>query len=259
MDPYLEDPQLWSGVHNRLVVYLADQLQPVLQPRYVAAVEERVFVEGPDRQIIPDVSLTQAQAPRGAEPAAAAVAVAEADEPIVVQVPELEIHESYIEILDLRSGRNIVTVIEVVSPTNKYPGSGRDSYLAKQAEVRASTAHLVEIDLLRVGEHVLAVPQWAARGRGPYDYLTCVNRAGGLRDVFHFYPRRLTERLPTIGIPLADDDPDVPLDVQAGIAKVYEAGNYRARIDYQSQSHPPLEGDDRTWAEQLLAQQASGR
>ena len=40
MDPYLEDPQLWPGVHNRLVVYIADELQPRLEPRYLAAVED---------------------------------------------------------------------------------------------------------------------------------------------------------------------------------------------------------------------------
>lgn len=43
MDPYLERPQLWTGVHSRLIVYLADQLEPLLRPRYVSAVEERVY------------------------------------------------------------------------------------------------------------------------------------------------------------------------------------------------------------------------
>src|SRR5205823_5222844 len=55
MDPYLEDPQLWPGVHSRLIVYTADRLQPALRPRYVAAVEERVYLQGPDREVVPDV------------------------------------------------------------------------------------------------------------------------------------------------------------------------------------------------------------
>jgi hypothetical protein len=46
----LEDPQIWSGVLARFIVYLCDQLQPMLRPRYIASVDERVFVEGPDRQ-----------------------------------------------------------------------------------------------------------------------------------------------------------------------------------------------------------------
>ncbi len=250
MDPYLEHPQIWPGVHSRLVVYFADQLQPLLRPRYVAAVEERVFVEGPDRQIIPDVWLRRTGQPeRGPS-----VAVADADEPVLVQVPELEIHESYIEILDRHSGQSVVTVIEVVSPANKFPGPGRDSYLAKQREVRSSTAHLVEIDLLRTGRHVLAVPEWVARGRGPYEYLVCANRAGGLRDLFDLYPRRLRERLPRIRIPLAGDDPDVPLDIQAAMAQVYDAGAYSDRINYQSPCRPPLEAGDQAWADERVKQ-----
>ncbi|MFN4259401.1 MAG: DUF4058 family protein [Gemmataceae bacterium] len=55
MDPYLEDTRLWPGVHNRFVVYLADYLQPQLRPRYIAAVEERVYLEGPEQRIVPDV------------------------------------------------------------------------------------------------------------------------------------------------------------------------------------------------------------
>ena len=223
MDPYLENPQIWPGVHSRLVVYLGDQLQPLLRPRYVAAVEERVFVEGPDREIIPDVWLKRQQEPQRSPNLMAA----EADEPVVVQVSELEVHQPYIQILDLQSRQSVVTVIEVVSPSNKFPGPGRDSYLAKHREVRNSTAHLVEIDLLRTGQHVLAVPEWVARGRVPYDYVVCANRAGGLRDLFDLYPRRLPERLPRIRVPLAGDDPDVPLDVQAGVERVYEAGSYR--------------------------------
>jgi hypothetical protein len=254
MDPYLEDPLLWPGVHSRLVVYLADQMEPLLRPRYVAAVEERVFIEGPDQQIIPDVWLRRSQS--GAE--ASGFAVAEADEPMVVQVPELEIHESYIEILDRHSGQSVVTIIEVVSPSNKFPGAGRDSYLAKQREVRRSTAHLVEIDLLRTGQHVVAVAEWVARGRGPYEYLVCANRAQGRRDLFELYPARLRERLPRIRIPLAEGDPDVPLDVQAALTRVYEAGSYRARINYGSPCQPPLEPDDQTWATEFVGRAISG-
>ncbi len=52
MDPYLEHPILWSSVHMRLIVALANQLRPRVRPRYVASVEERVFIEGPDQERI---------------------------------------------------------------------------------------------------------------------------------------------------------------------------------------------------------------
>ena len=248
MDPYLEDPRFWQGVHGSLVVYLRDILQPKLRPRYVASIEERVYVEGPDRHVRPDVLVRQ---PRPRREQAGGVATLEADAPVIVVAPE-QTHERYVSILDLRAGQRVVTVIEVVSPTNKSAGPGRDSYRSKQEAILSSDVHLVEIDLLRGGPHVLAVPEALARDFGDYDYLTCVNRAEGGRGRYELYPTRLADRLPRIRIPLADDDPDVALDVQAAVAQVYEAGLYRELIDYGRPCKPPLQGDDRAWAENLI-------
>src|SRR5262245_39966363 len=233
MDPYLEHPLLWSGVHASLIVYIRDQLQPLLRPRYVAAIEERVFVEGPEKERIPDVAIKRKRAANGP-----AVAVVEADTPVIVKVPELEIHESFITILDLHSKQKLVAVIEVVSPTNKYEGPGRRSYRSKQREIRQTDVHLVEIDLLRTGRHVVAVPERLARAEGPYDYLACVNRARELREDFELYPRGLRERLPRIRIPLAGDDPDVVLNVQAALEKTYDAGVYADRLEYTRPCRP---------------------
>jgi hypothetical protein len=248
MDPYLEDPQIWQGVHASLAVYIRDQLQPKLRPRYIAALQERVFVEGPDREITPDVWLRRSHDNGGGM----SVALANGEVPIVVQVPALEIHEAYLEILDRQSGMRVVTVIEVVSPTNKFAGPGRKLYSAKQQVVLTSQAHLVEIDLLRAGPHVLAVPEWAARGRCEYHYLTCVSRAKELRDTYELYPRRLPERLPRIRIPLAEGDPDVVLDVQAVLEQAYEAGSYRDRLNYDAPCAPPLSSEDQVWANEQI-------
>jgi hypothetical protein len=66
MDPYLEHPAWWPGVHHRLIVGLADVLGPVLRPNYAVSVEERVYVGIPEdlfilarpRTIVPDVSIS---------------------------------------------------------------------------------------------------------------------------------------------------------------------------------------------------------
>ena len=249
MDPWLEDPPLWPDLHESLIVYLRAQLQPLLRGRYVAAIEQRLYVEGPDRNIAPAVWIRE-RAKRDA--ASRAVTVAEVDEPLVADIEALEVHESYIEIRDLHAGQNVVTVIEVVSPANKCPGPGRKLYKKKQREVRGSETHLVEIDLLRSGRHVLALPEMVARRRATYDYLVSVNRAVGNRGRFQFYPRRLRDRLPRIAVPLTGDDLDVPLDLQAGLARVYEDGAYRDRVDYAKPCHPPLSDEDQAWAADLL-------
>jgi hypothetical protein len=224
-------------------------LQPRLRPRYVAAIEERVYIEVPAHAYQPDVSIRHAEPI--SRPSGGAATVAEVDAPLLIE-GDTEVHEPYLEILDLHGGRQIVAVIEVLSPTNKYAGPGRDSYLAKQREVLQSTTHLVEIDLLRHGPHVLAVPEAAIRDRATrYDYLICVARAGGSRHRFEVYPRALRLRLPRIGIPLAGGDPDVPLDIQALLERVYEAGAYADRIDYRAPCEPPLSPQDQRWADEM--------
>jgi hypothetical protein len=254
MDPYLEDPRLWTGVHASLIVYTRDHLQPLLRPRYIAAIEERVFVEGPDREIIPEVWLKQTRPDRGRQ----GVALAGEDAPVVVRVTTLEVHETSIAILDRQSGQKVVTVIEVVSPANKYPGPGRKSYEEKQKEVLGSDTHLVEIDLVRTGHHVLAVPEWLARGEGPYDYLISANRARKAREEFELYYCSLRRRLPRIRIPLAENDPDAILDLQAVVNQTYEAGSYSDRIDYEAPCRPALVPDDQDWAKQRIREARQG-
>ena len=247
MDPYLEDPRLWPGVHTSLIVYIRDLLQPMLRPRYVAAIEERVYVQGADSERIPDVTIR-----RGKRRAKGSTAVVESDEPVLVRVPAGEVHEAYVTILDSHADEALVAVIEIVSPTNKYAGPGRESYRAKQREVLHSKAHLVEIDLLRTGPHVLAVAEWAARAQADYHYLACVNRAEGERDEFALYARTLRQRLPIIRVPLKPGDADVPLDVQAALERTYEQACYAERLAYDKPCQPPLSPEDQAWANRLL-------
>src|ERR1700722_13802127 len=95
MDPYLEDSHLWPGVHASLIVYIRDFLQPLLRPRYLAAIEERVYLQGTETERSPDVWIR-----RHKKKAKATVATLEADEPVVVKVPGAEIHETYLTILE---------------------------------------------------------------------------------------------------------------------------------------------------------------
>ena len=56
---HVEHPQVWPDVHASFIVYLREYLRPLLGPRYIIAIETRVFVEGPatDHPIIPDASV----------------------------------------------------------------------------------------------------------------------------------------------------------------------------------------------------------
>lgn len=43
MNPYLEQPELWHQVHNRLIVAIGDDLTPQVAPKYRVSIEERVY------------------------------------------------------------------------------------------------------------------------------------------------------------------------------------------------------------------------
>src|SRR6202011_1559181 len=105
----------------------------------------------------------------------------------IERVPFLEVRD--------RQGRELVAVIELLSPSNKRPGEDREQYLAKRRELLRSPAHLVEIDLLRGG------PPMPLEDRPVCDYSVLVSRAER-RPVAAFWPLRLRDRLPVIPIPL---------------------------------------------------------
>ncbi len=242
MDPYLEHPVLSPSIHFRLIAALSDQLGPKLRPRYVASVEERVFVESANDRI-PDVWVQETGSRRRVAPDRSGTAIAT---PLVVEVEQLEIREHYITILDRYRDLGVVTVIELVSPSNKSAGPGRDSYLAKQRELRGSECHVVEIDLLRRGTHVMSVPESHVKPARPFDYLACVNRWPA-RNRFELYRWGLRDALPTIGIPLADPDPDMPLALQPAIEHAYQVGGYDLRVRYDEPCVPPLSPEDQEW------------
>jgi Protein of unknown function (DUF4058) len=247
MDPYLEHPALWESVHARLMVAIANQLQPKLDPRYVASIEERVFIEGPQRRI-PDVWIQKiSDAER-----MTSLAEPESDTAVIVEVENLEIRETRVEILDSCNELKLVALIEVVSPTNKAAGPGRVSYKAKQAETFARECHLIEIDLLSHGRHVLCIPEWRIKPFKPFDSLCCVSRWPS-RNRFELYPRTLRQRLPRLKIPLADEDPDTTLDLQAAFEQVYVDGRYWRRIRYDQKRVPRVSSPDQTWADERIA------
>jgi len=249
MDPYLE--QHWSDVHHRLITYACDQLQPRLPPDLRARVEERVFVEAPEgevRSIYPDVHVVErgrAQPPGGAAVSDPAVA-----EPLVIHLPDEPISQGCIEIVNAASGNRVVTLIEFMSPANKAPGDGQDLYLRKRREARAARVSLVEVDLTRTGRRVFSCPPARIPPSHRTTYQICVRRGWEL-DRFEIYRAPLAERLPVIGIPLRQTDPDAPLDLQALVDLSYQNGRYDD-LDYKADPTPPLDAADAAWTDQLL-------
>jgi hypothetical protein len=152
------------------------------------------------------------------------------------------------------SEESVVTVIELLRPKNKEGGAGQREYRARQARLLESEASLLELDLLRGGQDVLAVPRGLLSRRGRSDFAACLHRAGA-GPLFGCWPISLRDTLPeSVAVPLTADIGEVALDLAAAFAQTYEDGAYRRRIHYQAPPNPPLSPEDSAWAEALLSE-----
>jgi Protein of unknown function (DUF4058) len=253
IDPYLEGPLYWQDLHERFLPYAAETLQPQLPPRYRARIGERVILTVVERTIIPDLTVVQRPSlrdTRGQTPGSAPGVVVEADAPMLFSAFPDDLREAFVEIID-RIGQRVITVIELLSPTNKTPGAGREQYVQKQHEALQSSTNLVEIDLLHGGAHTVAVPRANLVRYEPLHGLVSVWRA--IQPLqYEVYFVRLQERLPRISIPLLPEDPDVALDLPAIFTRCYDAARYDLDLDYTQPPPVELSHPDLTWLEGWL-------
>jgi hypothetical protein len=257
MDPFLEHPLHFPGLHDRLITAISDALQPQLPDPYYAEISERLWIEIAERPIGPDVHIVRSQEPsRQAESAAVAVANGIRTSPIVITLPLDERREIFLHIRRRGDGDDrVVTSIEILSLSNKTPGDhGRDLYQQKQQETLHSQTHLLEIDLLRGGTHTTAVPlDWLAAKAGPCDYHACVHCFDRPLD-YLIYPILITDPLPEIAVPLLPDDGVVSLDLQALFEQCYDRGPYRRKVRYRLEDLvPPLAAEQRSWVTERLS------
>jgi hypothetical protein len=178
------------------------------------------------------------------------VATLAGDEPTILTF-DLRQREAFIEIRATSSHEG-VTVIEFVSPSNKYAsGQGKVEYRKKQDQVTAGSANLVEVDLLRRGQPVVMAPVGQLLALPSFDYVACVNRASqpGQAEI---YPFTLRERMPRVKIPLRVEDADVVLDLPSVFTRGYDSGAFGLRVDYRLPPPGPLRADDGPWLDGLL-------
>jgi hypothetical protein len=180
--------------------------------------------------------------------------VAVADPPLVLTLEGEEVREAYVQVITVDGRERVVTGIDLLSPANKAAKStGRSKYRAKQQKVLKGSAHLLEIDLLRHGQHTLLAPADALLQQAQFDYLVSLSRAGS-RDRCEAWPITLRQRLPKIFVPLLDDDPGVVLNLQEVFERCYDEVGFARRIDYRRKPAPPLSRIDDEWAKELLRQ-----
>jgi hypothetical protein len=219
MDPYLEHPKLWPAFQHQLLACLYQILLPGLVDRYRARVGNRTYVS---------------------------------EMPLFTSIIREEYTEEFIEIRT-RTDNRLVTLLEVVSPANKTTPAGRQTYLDKRKEAVSQKAGIVEIDLVLQGKPTLT---YSRDGLPEFDHAVSVTKPNA-PDRYEIYTATIQRRLPKFKLPLAVDDKDTLLDLQAAFGRAYDLGGFVSLIDYKGQPPPdvPLSSVYKAWIEDLLKQQ----
>jgi hypothetical protein len=247
MNPYLEQVGVWKQFHQQFCTRFMELLVPQVRPEFFVKIEEHVYVHDVTEQErilvgFADVSVTRPEASQSCphSPFAILEAPLEIEIPIISKIERVP----YLEVRD-REDRLVVTVIELLSPTNKRIGDDRNAFLAKRRNLLRSDAHYVEIDLLRGG------PRLPLKDEPSCDYYVIVSRAER-RPMTGMWPLRLRDRLPEIPIPLREPHAEARIDLQAILHHVYDVAGYEDYL-YQSQPQPRLHPEDEAWARQLIS------
>ena len=245
MNPYLEQSDVWEDFHHDFMSRAREMLAAEVGPNYMVKVEVRLYVHelpADERYFAGRGDVGISITSRTGSPSATGVMAASA--PMELSLPNVDVERhSSIEIRDRRS-RRVITVIEVLSPTNKKSGPDRDDYISKRGWLLIGPCNFVEIDLRRGGQRP-GPPELP-----PCDYYALVRRRADAPRI-GFWPIGLRDPLPVLPIPLKAPDADIALDLKAVLDRVYDAANYGKYV-YEATPEPPLSPADAEWARQFV-------
>jgi hypothetical protein len=243
MDPFIES-QRWRDFHLKMIAAISDELVSMIAPAYEVEVEERVYLERAVSEtthtLMPDVSVWNSTTPLPSGEATATL------EPVVMTLPEtLKVPEGYLQIRR-KGSRKLVTVLEVLSPTNKSSKGGQQEYLSKREALLEADINLVEIGLLRAG-----IRRPTKEPLHPSDYFVFICRHAN-RPKVEVYHWPLRDVLPRIPIPLSAEDGDTFLNLQSVFSSVYDRSGYQFYLKYDEDIEPELSRSDSTWVREIL-------
>jgi hypothetical protein len=222
MNPYLEQDAIWPDFHQAFCTHLREVLVPQVRPEFFVRLEEHLYIHelpAAERLLLgrADVAVAHSGAPLPLGPIAATLDIAA---PLRLRIPvaaDIE-RSSFLEVRDSRD-RSLVTVIEMLSPSNKRPGPDREAFLAKRRQLLASHVHYVELDLLRGG------PRMPIEELPDCDYCILVSRYEE-RPVAGTWAIRLRDALPRVPVPLRAPRSHADIDLQAVLHELYDVAGY---------------------------------
>jgi hypothetical protein len=230
----------------KFINYWQEQVADLLPGNYEARIGEYVYVMNPHakakKKLEPDVLVAQTRKRRTGSAMPGGTATLEP-----VTIPNLimeEVREPFIQLIH-RPQRNVVAVLELLSPTNKAR-EGREIYLRKRNAVIQQGVHLVELDLLLKGR---PAPLAKPLPQGDYHYLVTRSASQGNCEVFAW---NLSDGLPTLPVPLLAPDGDIHCELGKVFSIAFERGRYRQVIDYRKPPRVPLSEARKKWVRQQV-------
>jgi len=242
MNPYFEQSYDWEEFHLKFIARTQEVLFSLIGAKYIVKAETRPLLHersAEERRYFGKADVGIVEGTGLGRDAFAATLVA----PMQLELPAVDVEkERYIEVID-KQHRRVVTVIELLSPSNKTPGSDRDAYLSKREQLLHRQVHFVEIDLRRGGQRPTppALP--------PCDYYALVSRVED-RPLVGLWPFGLRDPLPILPIPLCAPDPAVPMNLKEILDHVYDVTGFGDHI-YEQVPEPPLGAADNEWARSI--------
>jgi hypothetical protein len=247
MDPFLES-QAWQDFHTSYLVVLRELLVAQLRPRYVVEIGQyltlssenmescRAYGIGPSLMEQPDEATKEYGTPTDASGRAKQT------------LPVLRRLRQRFLTIRATEKRNAVTVIEILSLSSKCLDEGRKAYFTRRTGILSGKSNLVEIDLLRSGLHPVVQKELPA-----IDYSACISRCAELSKA-NVLAWKLNGPLPSIPIPLAEDDPDAMLDLQVALTTTYDRAGYDYALNYRAPVEPPMEPAAAEWVRSVLSE-----
>jgi hypothetical protein len=255
MDPYIEACGLWEDFHSHLIEKIGEKLAETAPDRYLVRNGERSYIVLLDSEgtktysFLPDVSVSRSRGRKKTmKKGGTALAVPTGESAPIALRPFIqeEHREAFIEIYEANPGQRLVTSIEVLSPSNKRPGTeGWELYRRNRQSLLLGSVSLVEFDLLRGGQRIPRLDPWPD---SPYTLL--VARASA--QLCRVWQAHYLRPLPPIPVPLSKPDHDITVDLQPMIAAIYQRFRYARSIDYSKPLNPPLDPAEALWLEKQL-------
>lgn len=249
LNSFLQNETGWKGFHTLHLTDIARFLEQQLPQNYYTVNEESlqigVYDEQTDiplaaaRSTIPDIAIY-----RSGDSLNSASSFLQATLPtMILPLEEQEIAEKEVfltsvviyRVQDNQLPGHPVTRIELLSPSNKYPGAYHPKYLIKREQTLSAQIRLIEIDYLHQQRPIIArLPSYPDHEQGAFPYIVLVSDPrptvqSGKMEVYGF---GVVEPLPIIKVPLDNED-TVLLDLGEAYQQTFmNSGLFKRLVDY---------------------------